>query len=372
MRRIACVVLVVPLSADADVLEVPGQYPTIQLAVDAANPGDEIVVAPGSYAGFESFADIVVRGSGAEPEDTTVTGPIEVFDRFSVSNLTLDGGFSSPGFDQIVIHRCVIQAVGVNIQNCELIVSESVFKECVGGAVTIADCTASFTDCLFSKNTTDQSGGAISCSDSTLTIEDCDFIGNHADINGGAIEANTFAAELEITGSLFDSNTAGNGGAIYDNAQFGKCEIEHCRFEGNSADTGAAALWMQGGGDSSPPGSIDDAFFHNNTTADPDGAAVVVVVGIIQPLPTISGTQFCGSLPVDMVGEFIEGSDNSYFADCDCKADVNGDGELTPADFSAWVAAINALAPECDQNGDGLCNPADFSAWVANYNAGCP
>ena len=59
------------------------------------------------------------------------------------------------------------------------------------------------------------------------------------------------------------------------------------------------------------------------------------------------------------------------FCDDPCLADTNGDGAVTPADFSAWVAAFNAMAPECDQNGDGLCSPADFSAWVANYNAGC-
>ena len=56
----------------------------------------------------------------------------------------------------------------------------------------------------------------------------------------------------------------------------------------------------------------------------------------------------------------------------DCLADTNNDGIVSPADFSAWVAAFNAQAPECDQNDDGACSPADFSAWVANYNAGCP
>ncbi len=55
----------------------------------------------------------------------------------------------------------------------------------------------------------------------------------------------------------------------------------------------------------------------------------------------------------------------------DCLADTNGDGMLTPADFSAWVAAFNAASPSCDQNEDGVCSPADFSTWVANYNAGC-
>ena len=54
-----------------------------------------------------------------------------------------------------------------------------------------------------------------------------------------------------------------------------------------------------------------------------------------------------------------------------CLPDVNGDGMLSPADFSAWIAAFNAAAPECDQNGDGNCTPADFSAWIANFNAGC-
>ena len=54
-----------------------------------------------------------------------------------------------------------------------------------------------------------------------------------------------------------------------------------------------------------------------------------------------------------------------------CVADTNGDGVLSPADFSAWVAAFNTMAPACDQNSDGACTPADFSAWVANYNAGC-
>ncbi len=54
-----------------------------------------------------------------------------------------------------------------------------------------------------------------------------------------------------------------------------------------------------------------------------------------------------------------------------CVADVNSDGVLTPADFTAWIAAFNAGATGCDQNGDGACSPADFTAWISNYNAGC-
>ncbi|MEO1585488.1 MAG: GC-type dockerin domain-anchored protein [Planctomycetota bacterium] len=55
----------------------------------------------------------------------------------------------------------------------------------------------------------------------------------------------------------------------------------------------------------------------------------------------------------------------------ECPADVNGDGTLSPADFTAWIAAYNARSAPADQNGDGVVTPQDFSAWVSNYNAGC-
>jgi len=57
--------------------------------------------------------------------------------------------------------------------------------------------------------------------------------------------------------------------------------------------------------------------------------------------------------------------------DTSCLADVNGDGQLSPGDFTAWIAAFNEASIECDQNDDGSCTPADFTAWIANYNAGC-
>ncbi len=55
----------------------------------------------------------------------------------------------------------------------------------------------------------------------------------------------------------------------------------------------------------------------------------------------------------------------------DCLPDANGDGLLSPADFSAWITAFNTQSPACDQNEDGLCTPFDFTAWIINFNAGC-
>ncbi|MEM9661066.1 MAG: GC-type dockerin domain-anchored protein [Planctomycetota bacterium] len=54
-----------------------------------------------------------------------------------------------------------------------------------------------------------------------------------------------------------------------------------------------------------------------------------------------------------------------------CLPDTNGDGELTPGDFNAWILAFNSQSAACDQNGDGECTPGDFNAWILNFNAGC-
>lgn len=54
-----------------------------------------------------------------------------------------------------------------------------------------------------------------------------------------------------------------------------------------------------------------------------------------------------------------------------CMSDVNCDGVVNPADFSAWVTSFNNNERGCDQNSDRVCTAADFSAWVANFNRGC-
>lgn len=54
-----------------------------------------------------------------------------------------------------------------------------------------------------------------------------------------------------------------------------------------------------------------------------------------------------------------------------CPADANADGELTSADFSAWVALFQANNIAADVNRSGSVTPADFSAWIARFNLGC-
>lgn len=55
-----------------------------------------------------------------------------------------------------------------------------------------------------------------------------------------------------------------------------------------------------------------------------------------------------------------------------CPADVNRNGRVDIADYTAWIDAFNLGRPEADQNGNGEVEPSDFSAFLLNYSAGCP
>ncbi len=105
--------------------------------------------------------------------------------------------------------------------------------------------------------------------------------------------------------------------------------------------------------------TVTDQQMMDAAGAFPPFATSVTVLPLRFGASSSTGTVFFDDI------ELTQGAD-------ECLADTNGDGIVSPADFSAWVAAFNAQAPACDQNDDGVCSPADFSAWVANYNAGCP
>ena len=78
----------------AETLTVPGDYPTIQMAVDAASPGQEIEVSAGEWKGAEIWQPVKIKGEG---NDTRMVEGVTLFDDgFAICSLlrTITGGRS--------------------------------------------------------------------------------------------------------------------------------------------------------------------------------------------------------------------------------------------------------------------------------------
>ena len=77
--------LILPAAAAAETYYVPGDYPNIQSAMNAASDGDTVLVGPGQWAGPVSILgkDVVLKSSGGP----TVTD-IHTFSDFSVVYFT--------------------------------------------------------------------------------------------------------------------------------------------------------------------------------------------------------------------------------------------------------------------------------------------
>lgn len=55
-----------------------------------------------------------------------------------------------------------------------------------------------------------------------------------------------------------------------------------------------------------------------------------------------------------------------------CDADFNDDGEATPSDVNAFLAAFASNSLAADVNNDGSLTPSDINAFIAVFQLGCP
>lgn len=206
-----------------------GDYPTIQLALDAASPGDVIELMPGTYRGPGNRA-LDFRGKGVFVQSATGDPASCVIDcqDLDLAATFLRGEWRDAGF------RGITFTGGRSSQ---------------AGAIWINQSSPTIENCRFIENETDGvTGGAITWTVTQGVIRGCLFEGNRTTLGGGAMYSSR-ADGAEIADCVFRENEArsapfGTGGAIM--IQNEGPLIERCLFVGNDTDAGASALFCLG------------------------------------------------------------------------------------------------------------------------------
>ncbi len=257
--------LLVPQVAYGQAYSVPGDYSTIQSAINAVPAGSTINVAAGTY-------------------NETMT--------WSSKNLTIQGA----GADLTTINGGAI-----------------------GSVLTISGLTvASTLDGFTIKNGSAASGGGIYTS-SPLNISNCVFTGNAASSKGGGIYVNKVSPT--ITNCTFSGN-AGSGGAIY-NSTNSNTVITNCILWGDTSPE----IGKQG--NASPVVTYCDVqggyAGTGNINSDPSFAGASDY-SLSSDSPCIDAGNHASSVPTN--GGWYRDMGAFEYTGVDCVRSVTGTGEL--------------------------------------------
>ncbi len=276
--------VLVPMASQAVVLTVPGAYPTIQGAIDAAPAGATVRVSPGTYRenlriqkalklvstdGAESTIldgsakDVViwVYGAGDGSEAVTISG----FTITNGRNLFDGGNAQTPGtgggvraenvvatiVDNTITHNAACRGGGIFTQTITVSIRRNTIRqnnaECGGDQVAGVflngggSTPSELTHNLIAGH---RFGGGVRVNSvDSVRIASNIFRNNHAPEYGGALSVYSSSAEIVDNTFVNNSTPYGGGGLLLQtDGQTNKARVRNNTFRDNNSADGSAAL----------------------------------------------------------------------------------------------------------------------------------
>jgi hypothetical protein len=326
---------------------VPGNYNTIQDAIDAANDGDVVLVWPGSYRSSLQLTKSITLASLAISR-----GRIPFQMNFRDSTI-----LTSPG--QMPAFAVFSEENRINTRIEGFTISRS-----QQGGIILVDCDASITGCLVENNI----NGGLFGNRARIRVTETEFIQNLA-LNGGAI----YLRDSEI--SIEDSKICGGeaieqGSAIY--ASESHLELQRVEITGNQSAEGSGFYLLN----SSLNGN--KLTFSNNVNEN-DGAGLVFECSQgEQPVESAIRSSIIYGNGTPSLAFINENDSRLYLSYCDLDSlsgdergitlenviDLNpafGDGDNGDYTLSADSPCIDAGDPDEPRDPDGT--RADMGAY---------
>ena len=364
----------------AETLQVPGDHPTIQQAIDNAANGDLIQVAAGTYhehgLAFDDESPLVtIQGTRAKNGallttiDAQSQGSVFQFmgnvgSSTVIKDLVITGGSGTTFQDSNYGGGIFCFASGPTITGCTITGNLASW----GGGIHFD--TYSFltlTDCTISDNIAGFSGGGIYSVESFITLDSCTISNNIAGSSGGGF----------ATSEVFPGQTTMNRSLVCANQPD---QVDADQLDLTRICIGESCDFMDGDGD----GLLD---CHDGCPDD--------------PLKDEPGACGCGLPDIDTDADTILDCDDAFPNDPDEWSDSDGDGLGDNADSAprgpccvntgcvftnetqcaalggTWLgedADCKDCPPGCpgDLNGDGIVDAADLGLVLAAWGAFIP
>lgn len=217
-------------AARADTLRVPGQFPTIQAAIDAAGSGDIVELADGTYRG-EGNVNLDrsgrIRSASGDPARCIIDceGAAHAFvGPHDVSGVTVTNAASYAFYlsywdlGAVYVRNCVIIGNGGGVaveQECAAaLVACRIIDNSGNGIFCLSDSDVRLTDCILSGNRAEAGGAVYAVDPRRFDLENCTLVGNSASVEAGGIYAWGGFSDMTATNCLIADNSAPVGGNV--------------------------------------------------------------------------------------------------------------------------------------------------------------